>query len=120
MKKLDTDLFGDDESINIDKIKKKMLIHIKKLDHNFEENFEKDEEGISNFELNVVTYKQAIRIDNRTDFESAKCYCYSGYLLKENSICVYCGSNCERCILGKDNLPYCLQCYSRYFLYENK
>ena len=58
--------------------------------------------------------------DNETDLDLEKCYCDGYHILNESNNCVYCGEGCLGCILGKDNIPYCLQCYSGYALNEKK
>ena len=48
--------------------------------------------------------------DNYTDFDFTTCHCYNNYyLIQENKTCSFCLEGCSRCILGKDNRPYCLQ-----------
>ena len=58
--------------------------------------------------------------DNHTDFEHAKCYCDTGYILNKNNTCSFYIEGCIGFIEGKDNNISCFQCVSGYVLDEQK
>ena len=59
--------------------------------------------------------------DDKSNLESASCYCYSSYLIDKNKACSTCIENCNNCIFNEeDESFYCLNCDSGRVLYNNK